>query len=177
MVGGHGGADGAKPEVFERLANTDASQFDYSGGNGGFSGDNENRSWKKEVSENTKGDLGEIAKIAEGLGSPETPRTFRAETDENTPTIEMMGEAVADFPGETELRPLADDGSTERKIDKKKILTFDGDIIDKESQKEVEKAIKEYANDPFELDNLRNQMMADGLRDNYGRIFGNGGED
>ncbi|MBR2588818.1 hypothetical protein IKE84_00515 [Candidatus Saccharibacteria bacterium] len=134
------------------------------------------------VSSDTKSNLGGVSSAAESFNAtslPEnmSPNNFPANPDLPSPneieSSEIFGEAIADFPGVTETKSLAEDGSTEGKIDKKKILAFDGDLIDRESQKQVEKIIREHSDDPYELDNLRNQMMADGLRDNYGRIFGN----
>ncbi|MBQ3309654.1 hypothetical protein IJG78_03190 [Candidatus Saccharibacteria bacterium] len=121
-------------------------------------------------------ELGERARVAtEMLATPDTTLLQEAAEIRNwEPNDEMMlsPTEIEDFPGITESRPLASDGSTEGKIDSKKIISFDGEVMDKDSVKEVEKAVKAQENDPFELDNIRNQMMVDGLRDNYGRIFG-----
>ena len=90
---------------------------------------------------------------------------------------ELTGKEIVDFPEVTAQKSLATDGTTEGKIDKQKIWTFDGEIIDKESVKYIEEKVEEYKNDPFELDNIKNKMMTEGLRDNYGRIFGDDGAD
>lgn len=146
--------------------------------------------------------LGEMTKIAAEFGAPRTPEVeafpdFSQSNPESlSPAPEMSpGIAPAMPPGISpellqsnpelsqpnpelnhnstpDVRPLAEGGSTEGKIDKKKILSFDGDVMDKDSQKQIEQVIKDNASNPFQLDNERNQMMVDGLRDNYGRIFG-----
>ncbi|MBQ3352637.1 hypothetical protein IJG91_03220 [Candidatus Saccharibacteria bacterium] len=142
---------------------------------------------KLDLSGKAKTELG--SKAAEMFGIPEAPKAFESSNmPEGLKMPEGLGdsEQITDFPEmtpgmtppeiDTEYKPLAEDGSIEGKIDKDKILTFGGDLIDKESQKQVRKVISKYKNDPFELDNKRNEMMADGLRDNYGRIFGNNNE-
>lgn len=133
---------------------------------------------KLDLSGEAKTELG--SKAAEMFGTPEVPKAFEGlnmpeglESPEKMPDFPEMTPGMAPPEMDTEYKPLAEDGSTEGKIDKDKILTFGGDLIDKESQKQVKKIISKYKNDPFELDNKRNEMMADGLRDNYGRIFGN----
>lgn len=169
---------GANTESIERPENTKNS-LEFSTKN------NKNRdtSWmfeRPERSKETKASLGGITGTAELLetskSTPEFPDILN--TLENPPEIlpDNLELPPDTLPAEP-FRPLAVDGSTEGKIDKSKILSFDGDIIDKDSQKQVEKVIRENADNPFELDNLRNQMMADGLRDNYGRIFGNSNDE
>ena len=136
---------------------------------------------KLDLSGEAKTELG--SKAAEMFGTPEVPKAFEGlnmpeglESPEKMPDFPEMTPGMAPPEMDTEYKPLAEDGSTEGKIDKDKILTFGGDLIDKESQKQVRKVISKYKNDPFELDNKRNEMMANGLRDNYGRIFGNNNE-
>ncbi len=183
--GNRGNMDGKSPEVFD--------------GEERKIEDSQSRE-KLDLSGEAKTELGGI--VTEMFGTPEVPKDFEAsegsmnyESSDSTKDMEEVSntESIPDFPEmtppemvppeinalqgarmlDTEYKPLAEDGSTEGKIDKDKILTFGGDLIDKESQKQVEKALSKYKNDPFELDNIRNEMMADGLRDNYGRIFGN----
>lgn len=169
--GNRGNMDGKSPEVFDdREEKNEKLQFGE----------------RPDLSGEAKTGLGGTA--TEMLSLPDSPEITPPEIappemmpSEMTPPEmtppEMVPSEINMLQGveplDTEYRPLAEDGSTEGKIDKDKILTFGGDLIDKESQKQVEKALSKYKNDPFELDNIRNEMMADGLRDNYGRIFGN----
>lgn len=71
----------------------------------------------------------------------------------------------------TESRPLAADGTTEGKIGRLAVQ-LSGEMLDEASAKEVKDKIVELKDDPYELQNYRDEAMVDFLRDNFGRIFG-----
>ena len=75
-----------------------------------------------------------------------------------------------------EIRPLAADGSTERRLGKSALLMSDKDI-DLEIVKEVERS-KEESKDNFkELSAKRDEMMVKFMRDKFGLIFGDDGNE
>ena len=69
-------------------------------------------------------------------------------------------------------QPLSVDGSTEGKR-QKTTLELSGEIIDKKSEKHLRDAISDLGKKPYELANYRDEAMAESLRSNFGRIFGN----
>ena len=73
-------------------------------------------------------------------------------------------------------KSLASDGSTEKKF-KKLFAIFDGDTINKNLKAKIDGEINKHENNPFELDNVRNQEMAEFLRSEYGRIFADDGNE
>lgn len=70
-----------------------------------------------------------------------------------------------------EMRPLSADGSTEGKLGKLAVQ-LSGEVLDEASAKEVEHKIAELKDNPYELQNYRDEAMVESLRDSFGRIFG-----
>lgn len=75
-------------------------------------------------------------------------------------------------PQAIEMQPLSIDGSTEEKRQKMS-LGIDGEIIDKGSEKKLREVITQLSKKPFELNNYRDEAMAESLLSNFGRMFGN----
>lgn len=79
-----------------------------------------------------------------------------------------------------ESRPLAMDGSTEGKLGKIAV-DLSGGVIDKNTYKELEKSLDEFKSETGNktgynlngLSNRRDKLMAESLRESFGRIFGN----
>ena len=69
------------------------------------------------------------------------------------------------------MKPLAMDGSTEGKLGKL-ALRLSGEELDEASAKEVRGKISELKDKPYELQNYRDEVMVEFLRDSFGRIFG-----
>lgn len=91
-------------------------------------------------------------------GQPEvfgTPESFEQALGENT----------------SEMKPLAADGSTERKMGSL-ALKLSGEELDEASEKEMKQKITELKDNPYELQNYRDEAMTEFLRGSFGRIFG-----
>lgn len=73
---------------------------------------------------------------------------------------------------EEELKPLAADGTTEGKMGKLAVSLM-GDKIDEKSLEELAKQVDELSNNPYQLDNFKNRVLSDSIRDSYGRMIGN----
>jgi len=77
---------------------------------------------------------------------------------------------------DTELKTLATDGSTE-KNKRRHFSILDGDTISKSFKAKIDKQIETHKNDPHGLDNVRNEEMTEYLRDEFGRIFADDGNE
>ena len=107
--------------------------------------------------------------VAPGVAS-EVGAETALEADART---EMQNEAARE---NTVIKPLVEDGSTEKKSTKKYSLV-DGVAINKTLKEKIEKQIKDNEGDPFSLDNVRNEWMAKVYKDDEGRIFGDDGNE
>ena len=121
--------------------------------------------------------LGSSAIVSEGI-EPDMIGSAEPVVREVTPAPpapNALGED-ADSQEQTQMKSLASDGSTEKKS--KKFLTlFDGDTISKSFKTKIDKQIETHKNDPHGLDNVRNEEMTEYLRDEYGRIFADDGNE
>ena len=128
---------------------------------------------------------GSSAGEAEVFGTPESfeqafapeseQRDVEAEVKRSFGEVSMKIPEVGEMPGgepAIEVKPLVADGSTEGKLGRIAV-SLTGDVMDKESEKQVHEKISELKKNPYELSNYRDEEMADSLRDNFGRIFGN----
>ena len=84
------------------------------------------------------------------------------------PAAELGGSQVV----EEELKPLAADGTTEGKMGRLAVSLM-GDKIDEKSLAELARQVDELSDDPYKLDNFKNRVLSDSVRDSYGRMIGN----
>ena len=119
--------------------------------------------------ETTPFEAGPTQAATEAMNAPMQPTM--PEMPPSTPEMIMNNpEMITSQPAI--FQPLSVDGSTEGKH-QKTTLELSGEIIDKKSEKHLRDAISDLGKKPYELANYRDEAMAESLRSNFGRIFGN----
>lgn len=118
---------------------------------------------------NTEKNLGAMAAYSAGAAEVAMPKS--------EDTLSFAGVDMETGMKETpELKPLVADGSTEGRLGKAAVSLVHEDI-NLGIVREAEKSSEEFKNNPSKLDDKRNELMVKMLRDEFGRIFADDGNE
>ncbi|MBR2864503.1 hypothetical protein IKE88_03090 [Candidatus Saccharibacteria bacterium] len=115
--------------------------------------------------------MGDILPMPEVANNPENQGNISGEQagedgDFSAEQIEKTGNTDT-----VEVQPIVKN-NIDKKDEQIKALSLTGEMIDKETEKELKKKIDEYKKSPYELENYRDEAMAKSLKSSFGRIYG-----